>query len=105
MDGLDRLMNGNQPGPINIGNPCEFTIRQLADLVRAKIDPSLEYIYKPLPQDDPLQRKPVIDLAQRELSWCPSISLDAGLDQTIDYFKKTMCQPFAIDPCSQIISL
>ena len=90
VDGLVRLMNGSHMGPINIGNPGEFTIRQLAELVRAKINPSLELIYKPLPQDDPLQRQPVIDLAQRELGWQPTIALERGLDSTIDYFREAL---------------
>ena len=63
IEGMIRLMNGGHSGPINIGNPGEFTIRQLAELVRAKVNPQLELIEKPLPQDDPLQRQPVIDLA------------------------------------------
>ena len=92
VDGLIRLMNGAHTGPINIGNPAEFTIRQLAELVRIKINPSLELICKPLPQDDPLQRQPVIDLAQRELGWQPTIALDHGLDSTIQYFREAMNQ-------------
>ena len=87
IEGMIRLMNGSHCGPINIGNPDEFTIRQLAELVKAKVNPNLELIEKPLPQDDPMQRQPVIDLAQRELSWNPGISLEKGLDKTISYFK------------------
>jgi UDP-glucuronate decarboxylase len=90
VEGLIRLMNGSHSGPINIGNPGEFTIRQLAELVRAKINPGLELICKPLPQDDPLQRQPVIDLAQRELGWQPTVALDRGLDATIAYFKEVI---------------
>ena len=62
-----RLMNGQHTGPINIGNPGEFRIRQLQELVRSKINPDLPLIKKPLPADDPLQRQPVIELAQQEL--------------------------------------
>ena len=87
-DGLVRLMNSAHPGPVNIGNPGEFTILQLAQLIIAKINPSLDIVFQPLPQDDPLQRQPVIDLAQRELSWSPTISLDQGLDTTIAYFRE-----------------
>ncbi len=90
IDGMIRLMNGNHCGPINIGNPGEFTIRQLAELVRAKVNPDLELIEKPLPQDDPLQRQPVIDLAQQELGWQPTVPLDQGLDDTIEYFQKLL---------------
>ena len=83
-------MNGSETGPINIGNPGEFTIRQLAEFVRAKINPSLELICKPLPQDDPLQRQPVITLAQQHLDWQPTVALEKGLDQTIAHFKKVL---------------
>jgi UDP-glucuronate decarboxylase len=74
VEGMIRLMNGNHSGPINIGNPGEFTIRQLAELVWAKVNPQLELIEQPLPQDDPLQRQPVIELTQRDLGWQPTIS-------------------------------
>ena len=82
-----RLMNGRHPGPMNIGNPGEFTIRQLAELVRQKINPDLSFSERPLPEDDPLQRQPIIDLARRELGWNPSVRLEDGLDKTIEYFK------------------
>ena len=90
VEGMIRLMNGDKTGPINIGNPNEFTIRQLAELVRDQINPNLELINKPLPQDDPLQRQPVIDLARRELGWEPKISLAEGLQPTIDWFRKAL---------------
>jgi UDP-glucuronate decarboxylase len=88
VEGLIRLMNGAHPGPINLGNPCEFTIRQLAELVRERIDPALPFTTRPLPQDDPLQRQPVIDLARRELGWEPRIDLAEGLDRTIADFRE-----------------
>lgn len=88
IEGMIRLMNGSHTGPMNIGNPKEFMIRQLAEIVRDKINPELDLICKPLPQDDPLQRKPVIDLAQKELGWSPTIELESGLDATINYFKE-----------------
>lgn len=90
IEGMIRLMNGSHCGPINIGNPCEFTIRQLAELIRAKINPNLVFIEKPLPQDDPLQRQPVIKLAQQELGWQPEVTLDQGLDATINYFRNRL---------------
>tara|TARA_B100000902_G_scaffold347109_1_gene354223 strand:- start:164 stop:601 length:438 start_codon:yes stop_codon:yes gene_type:complete len=90
IEGMIRLMNGDKTGPINIGNPHDFTIRQLAELVRDRINPSLKLINKPLPQDDPLQRRPVIDLARRELGWEPKISLEEGLQPTIDWFRKAL---------------
>ena len=83
-------MNRNHTGPMNIGNPGEFTIRQLAELVRAKVNPQLELIEQPLPQDDLLQRQPVIALAQRELGWQPSFSLEQGLEPTIAYFQQLL---------------
>jgi UDP-glucuronate decarboxylase len=90
--GMMALMNGNHPGPINIGNPGEFTIRQLAELVRDRIDPSLPLTTQPLPQDDPLQRQPVIDLARHELGWEPKVSLEEGLEPTIAYFRERLAQ-------------
>ena len=90
--GMMALMNGNHPGPINIGNPGEFTIRQLAELVRDRINPSLPLTTQPLPQDDPLQRQPVIDLARQELGWEPKVSLTEGLEPTIAYFRERLAQ-------------
>ena len=77
-------------GPINLGNPGEFTIRQLAELVKGRINPDLALIEKPLPQDDPLQRQPVIALAQRELGWQPTVPLEQGLKPTIASFKEQL---------------
>ena len=88
VEGLIRLMEGSHPGPMNIGNPTEFTIRQLAELVLKKINPNLGFVYKELPEDDPLQRKPVIKLAEQELGWEPTINLEQGLECTISYFKE-----------------
>lgn len=88
INGLICLMNSNQNGPINIGNPVEFTINDLAKLIIDKINPSIKISYYDLPQDDPLQRKPVIDLAKKKLNWVPSIQLSEGLDLTIEYFRK-----------------
>jgi UDP-glucuronate decarboxylase len=77
-------------GPINIGNPNEFTIRQLAEQVLAKIGGKSKLIEMPLPQDDPLQRKPDITKAQEQLGWHPSVELDEGLDRTIAYFRQVV---------------
>ena len=87
VQGFLKLMEGEHTGPINLGNPGEFTIRQLAELVRERINPDLEFVFEPLPQDDPLQRQPVIDLAQQKLGWNPSVPLAAGLDRTIADFR------------------
>jgi UDP-glucuronate decarboxylase len=83
-------MNGNHTGPMNIGNPGEFTIRQLAELVRARINPELELVCKPLPADDPTQRQPLIDLAMAELGWQPTVSLEQGLEPTIAWFRQSL---------------
>jgi len=90
IEGMIRLMDSNQTGPINIGNPGEFTILQLAELVRERINPDLEIINKPLPQDDPLQRQPLIELAKQHLKWEPKTPLSQGLDKTIQYFRENL---------------
>ena len=87
IDGMIRLMNSDHTGPMNIGNPDEFTIQVLARMVRDRINPNLKIVNKPLPQDDPLQRQPVISLAEEALGWKPTISLSSGLDRTIADFK------------------
>ena len=90
IDGLIRLMNGDHTGPINLGNPDEFTIRELAELVRIQINPKLQLVEKPLPQDDPQQRQPAIDLAREQLNWQPTFSLEQGLAPTIDSFRNLL---------------
>ena len=90
IEGIIRLMNSDCEGPVNIGNPTEFTILELAKLVKEKINPNLEIIFKSLPQDDPLQRKPVIDLAKKHLNWNPEIDLETGLNRTIENFKSRL---------------
>ena len=90
IDGLIRLMNGDHTGPINLGNPDEFTIRELAELVRIQINPKLQLVEKPLPQDDPQQRQPAIELAREQLNWQPTVSLEQGLAPTIDSFRNLL---------------
>ena len=90
LEGMIRLMNGSHTGPVNIGNPGEFTIRQLAELVRARINPDLSLIEKPLPADDPAQRQPLIDLASAELDLQPTVSLEQGLEPTIEWFESLL---------------
>ena len=90
VEGLIRLMNGSEMGPINLGNPEEFTIRQLAELVRMQINPELPLVEKPLPEDDPQQRQPAIDLARQQLDWQPTVSLEQGLAPTIDSFRNLL---------------
>ena len=90
VEGLIRLMNGESTGPINLGNPEEFTIRELAELVRQQIKPDLPLVEKPLPQDDPRQRQPAIDLARQRLDWQPTVSLEQGLAPTIDSLRNLL---------------
>ena len=92
--GMIKLMNGSHNGPINIGNPTEFTIKELAEIVIEKINPRLEISYLPLPQDDPLQRKPDITLAKKALSWEPKININEGLNKTIPWFKEEINKEF-----------
>lgn len=77
-------------GPINIGNPNEFTIKQLAELVVEKTGSTSRIDFLPLPSDDPKQRQPNIDLAKEVLNWSPRVELDEGLNATIDYFRSTV---------------
>jgi len=88
INGLISLMNSKECGPINIGNPNEFTIKELADIVINKLNSESKLTHLPLPQDDPLQRKPFIEKAKSRLNWNPKINLDIGLEKTIKYFKE-----------------
>ena len=87
VDGLMRLMNNDHTGPINLGNPGEYTILQLAETVRQMVNPSLEIQFKPLPQDDPRRRQPDITRAKSLLGWEPKVPLAEGLRLTIEDFK------------------
>ena len=84
-----RMMNTDNSiiGPINIGNPNEFTMLELAEKIIELIGSKSKIIFKPLPSDDPTQRQPNIDQAKKILNWKPEIQLDEGLIKTIDYFK------------------
>lgn len=88
--GMTRMMNAPSEfvGPVNIGNPGEFTIRELAEKVIALTESTSKLVFQPLPVDDPLQRRPDITLARDRLGWEPQIPLDEGLERTIDYFRK-----------------
>ena len=94
VEGLLRLMatDDEMTGPINLGNPVEFTMLELAELVikQAGSDATLKHL--PLPSDDPRQRKPDISLAQECLGWQPSVPLDEGLDKTITYFQDLLAE-------------
>ena len=87
VEGMMRLMNGEHIGPINIGNPGEYTIKQLAQTIQKMVNPDAELTYKPLPQDDPLQRQPDITKAKNLLGWEPTINLEQGLKLTIEDFR------------------
>lgn len=89
LEGMTRMMRSREDfiGPINIGNPGEFTIRELADKVIALTGSHSKIIHLPLPADDPLQRKPDISLARKELNWEPTVALEEGLLKTIEYFR------------------
>ncbi len=89
VEGIIRMMNSRDEftGPVNLGNPEEFTMLELAYIVIKLTGSNSKIIYEPLPQDDPVQRKPVITLAKNELDWEPKIHLEEGLMRTIEYFK------------------
>ncbi len=92
VDGLIRMMNSRDgfTGPVNLGNPKEFTMLELAELVLQTTGSKSKLIYMPLPEDDPTQRKPDISLAERELGWKPTIALKEGLESTIQYFRQSI---------------
>ncbi len=87
VEGLIKLMNTSYKYPVNLGNPEEFSIIDLARIIRDKINKNVQIILKELPPDDPKQRNPNINLAREKLQWEPFIKLDNGLDKTIEYFK------------------
>lgn len=87
VDGLCRLLFSEHPGPINIGNPTEMTILQLAETIRDMTGSKSTIDYKPLPEDDPKVRQPDIGLAEELLGWSPKVSLQDGLEKTIEYFR------------------
>jgi len=92
IDGFVKLMNSNDGfvGPVNLGNPGEFTILELAEKVVAMTGSKSEIVFKELPSDDPRQRKPDITMAKNELGWEPIVKLDSGLIPTIEYFEKLL---------------
>ena len=92
IEGMVRLMNTGDDvtGPVNVGNPGEFTIRELAEKVIQLTGSKSKLVFKPLPQDDPRQRKPDITLAKKVLGWEPKVPLEEGLKKTIEYFDKLL---------------
>ena len=89
IDGLIRMMGTPKGflGPVNLGNPAEFTILELAEILIRMTGSRAKIVFKPLPQDDPTQRKPDITLAQKKLGWQPRVPLEEGLAKTIEYFR------------------
>ena len=92
VEGMCRMMDSREgfTGPVNLGNPGEYTMLELAQKIIALTNSRSKLAYRPLPQDDPIQRKPMIGLAQEELGWNPEVPLEEGLKKTIAYFKETM---------------
>jgi len=90
--GLIKMMNNSKQftGPVNLGNPSERTVLELANLIIKMTNSKSEIIYKPLPEDDPVRRKPDIELAKKHLDWQPEIDIENGLKQTIEYFSKKL---------------
>lgn len=94
IEGMIRLMNADDAVnmPVNIGNPNEFTIRELAELIIEITGSKSKFVFQPLPQDDPIQRQPDITLAKKHLDWTPKIELREGLEKTVLYFEKTLSE-------------
>lgn len=92
VDGLIRMMNSPAEftGPLNLGNPTEFTIRELAEKVLAQVGGKSKIVFHPLPQDDPKQRQPNIQLAKEKLTWQPGVALNEGLVETVRYFESVI---------------
>ena len=93
IDGFVRIMDSPAgfTGPVNLGNPGEFTMLKLAELVIKLTGTSSKIVFAPLPQDDPRQRQPDISMARKFLDWEPTVALEQGLEKTIEYFRKTAC--------------
>jgi len=100
IDGMWRLMNSpdEMTGPVNLGNPREFTIRELAETIISLTGSSSSLVSKPLPQDDPKQRQPEISLARKQLAWEPKIPLEQGLTKTIEYFSAVLRNSRPVQP-------
>jgi len=90
VDGITKLLFSKITGPVNIGNPREFTIREFADLVMKTYGGKAKLVYEPLPKDDPKQRRPDISMARKELGWEPKIPLEQGIKLTMDWFKNNI---------------
>ena len=92
IDGIIKMMSldNEVTGPINLGNPQEFTMKELAEIIVKKVSSKSKIIFMDLPKDDPTKRKPDISKAKEYLKWSPTITLDQGLNKTIEYFKEVL---------------
>ena len=90
VEGIYKMMNSPHSGPTNLGNPAEITILELATQIKKLSNSNLGLVHKQLPTDDPVRRKPDITKAKRELNWEPRVSLEKGLNETIEYFIKEL---------------
>jgi UDP-glucuronate decarboxylase len=92
VNGIAAMMNTGDDfiGPVNLGNPVEFTILELAEKIKELVNSKSKIVFKPLPEDDPVRRRPDISLAQEKLGWQPSMPLEQGLNKTIRYFEKVL---------------
>lgn len=90
VDGLIALMNSNYTQPVNLGNPTESTIKEFASVIKAQVGSNSDIVFKDPVEDDPRRRRPDISLAKRVLKWEPQVELEAGIQKTIEYFKKEL---------------
>lgn len=104
VDGLMRLMNGDHLGPVNLGNPGEYTILELAQVIQEMVNPGVEVRFKPLPQDDPKRRQPDITKAREWLGWEPTVPLREGLERTIADFQARLSSPETTLPTDRVSS-
>lgn len=90
ISGMIKVMDGKISGPVNLGNDKELKILDLANLIKYKINKNLKFVFKDLPLDDPLRRQPSIELAKKTYNWHPKVTLESGLEFTINYFKNSI---------------
>ena len=90
VEGIIELMNSNYCLPVNLGNNQEFTILELAELIKNNLNPNLKFVFKKLPDDDPKRRKPDLELAKKTINWEPKINISEGIAKTIEYFKQEL---------------
>ena len=106
IEGFLRFMDSDDDftGPLNLGNPAEIPVRALAERIIELTGSRSELVYKPLPQDDPMRRRPDISQAKEKLDWEPTVPLDKGLKQTIEYFDTQLRRGFALSPRLRAVS-